>query len=111
MHPEIINYETDKILITMWENIMKLIKKKFKSLIDSLKKMVNVPYNNLLEKTEVFWSEIDNNRFQFSIKEDMIEEINNLQLDEFISFFEEIFVLKPKKISVQVIFIFFIIIY
>jgi len=68
---------------------------------NSLKNQILKPEDNLSQRFNKLWYEIESNTFEFDRKAHLLKELNTITLTELKNAFDSIFYKFPKKLSIQ----------
>jgi insulysin len=99
--PAEMNLEIDKILYRLREKITSLPDNKFKEVINSIKNELFKKDTNLRERSRRIWMEIFQNSLDFTRKDKLIENISKITKSDILETFDDIFIDKPQKLSIQ----------
>jgi secreted Zn-dependent insulinase-like peptidase len=64
--------------------------------------MLFKPEDNLKERSNAYWQEIKENSYFFDRKFLLNQELAGIKLEDVIGAFNKIFIISPKKLSIQV---------
>jgi secreted Zn-dependent insulinase-like peptidase len=101
-NPANMNLEIDKVLSNLRDKIVALSEEKFNEIKTSLKNELQSKDTNLKERTQRIWNEIYLNTLDFRRKENLIQIIPEVSMNDILVAYDNIFVEKPRKISIQI---------
>lgn len=96
------NREIDTTILSLSEKMKTLTNAHVEEYKKSINMMLFREDNNLKERSEFFWNEIDENSYYFDRKFLLKDQLLNITADDVKKAFEDIFFNKPNKLSIQV---------
>jgi secreted Zn-dependent insulinase-like peptidase len=100
--PAVMNLEIDKVLSNLRDKISSLSEEKFNEIKTSLKNELQGKDTNLKERTQRIWNEIYLNTLDFRRKDNLIRAIPEIEKSDILSAYDNIFIEKPRKLSIQI---------
>lgn len=100
--PQKLNLEIDKVLALVKAKIEDLSKFKLSELKEVLRFELNKRDNNLKQKSDFIWKQIYELSPDFEVNETVRHELKGITIKEVKDFFENVFIIKPRKLSIHV---------
>lgn len=96
------NLEIDKVISSLREKITALSQDKLNEIKTSISNELHSKDTNLKYRTTKVWNEIVMNSLDFDRKDKLLEEIVVISKKDLIDSYDNIFIDKPKKLSIQI---------